>query len=93
MKNKLTSRKFWMAVIGFGTMIATHFGVSEEVITDVISLIMAAMCIVAYVVGEGMADGKTEITHVHGLDIMAEVSAETTKQRNCCTSKGGSNHE
>ncbi len=57
-KQKLTSRKFWVAVIGFVTPLLLAFGVSEEVVTQVASIIMAGATAAAYIIGEGLADSK-----------------------------------
>ncbi len=55
-KRKLTSRKFWTAVAGFASMLIVAFGGTEETATQVTALIMAGATLVAYIIGEGMAD-------------------------------------
>lgn len=55
-KQKLTSRKFWAAVIGFVTALMVAFGVDDLTIEQVIGLIIAASTLIAYIVGEGMVD-------------------------------------
>lgn len=60
---KLTSRKFWLAVVGFVTALLAAFGVAESTATQVTGLIMAAASVVSYIIGEGLADagrGKSE---------------------------------
>jgi len=54
-KRKLTSRKLWMAVAGFITGVITLFtgGATEA---NVIGAVMALGSVVAYIVGEGIAD-------------------------------------
>lgn len=63
-KRKLTSRKFWTAIAGFVAMMITAFGGAEETATQITALIMAGAAVVAYIIGEGLADaanaGKTE---------------------------------
>jgi uncharacterized membrane protein len=66
-KQKLTSRKFWAAVIGFVTAIMVAFGVNDLTIEQVVGLITAASTLIAYIIGEGMVDA-------------ARVKAETTTQ-------------
>lgn len=66
-KQKLTSRKFWVAVIGFVTAIMVAFGVNDLTIEQVVGLITAASTLIAYIIGEGMVDA-------------ARVKAETTTQ-------------
>ena len=53
---KLTSRKFWVALIGFITPLLLAFGVSEGEVTQVTSIIMAGGTLIAYIIGEGMID-------------------------------------
>lgn len=55
-KRKLTSRKFWAAVAEFVTMLILAFHGSQETATQVAALIMAGAAVVAYIIGEGLAD-------------------------------------
>ena len=55
-KQKLTSRKFWAAVIGFITAMMVAFGVSDLTIEQVVAMITAASTLIAYIIGEGMVD-------------------------------------
>jgi len=55
-KQKLTSRKFWAAVIGFVTALMVAFGVDDLTIEQIIGLITAASTLIAYIIGEGMVD-------------------------------------
>lgn len=54
-KRKLTSRKFWLAVALFVSGVFTAIGREEQGKT-VYGLIMQAAAVVAYVIGEGLAD-------------------------------------
>lgn len=53
---KLTSRKFWAAVVGFTTPLMTILNVSENTAVQVTALIMAGGTLIAYIIGEGMTD-------------------------------------
>lgn len=53
---KLTSRKFWAAVVSFVTNIMIFFGGTSETVVRVGALIMAGASVVAYIIGEGLAD-------------------------------------
>lgn len=53
---KLTSRKFWIAVVGFITPLLLAFGVAETSVSQVTAIIMAGADVVAYLIAEGMAD-------------------------------------
>ena len=55
-KQKLTSRKFWAALIGFATSMMVAFGVNDLTIEQVIAVITAASTLIAYIVGEGLVD-------------------------------------
>lgn len=53
---KLTSRKFWAAVVSFITNIMIFFGSTSETVVRVGALIMAGASVIAYIIGEGLAD-------------------------------------
>ena len=55
-KKKLTSRKFWMAIVGFVTPLLLAFGVAEADVTQIVAIIMAGADVVAYIVAEGLVD-------------------------------------
>lgn len=55
-KQKLTSRKFWAALITFVTSILVAFGVPDLTIEQVIAVISAGSVMIAYIIGEGMVD-------------------------------------
>ena len=53
---KLTSRKFWAAVVAFVTGLLIYFGKSETEASQIAALIMAGASVIAYIIGEGLAD-------------------------------------
>lgn len=55
---KLTSRKFWTAVASFVSMMIVFCGGAENTATQVTALIMAGASVVAYIIGEGLADAS-----------------------------------
>ncbi len=59
-KQKLTSRKFWAAVIGFVTALMVAFGVNDLTIEQVASVISASAVLIAYIIGEGLVDAARE---------------------------------
>ena len=61
-KQKLTSRKFWMAVVAFITPLLLAFGVSEDSVTQVVAIVIAGADVLAYIVAEGMVDAKNAET-------------------------------
>jgi len=58
-KRKLTSRKFWMAVIAFITPLLLAFGLAETEVTQVTAIIMAGADVLAYILAEGLVDAKS----------------------------------
>lgn len=59
-KSKLTSRKFWLSLVGFVTPLLIAFGVAESTIAQVVSIIMAGASLIAYTLAEGMIDTARE---------------------------------
>lgn len=53
---KLTSRKFWLSVASFVSMLIVALGGAEATATQVTGLIMAGATVIGYVIGEGLAD-------------------------------------
>ena len=62
MKRKLTSRKFWLAVIGFVTPLLTAFNVADSDITQIAAIIMAGGTLIAYILAEGFTDAMSDNT-------------------------------
>ena len=56
LKRKLTSRKFWLSIASFVSMLMVALGQYESTATQVTSLIMAGATVIGYVIGEGLAD-------------------------------------
>lgn len=60
---KLTSRKLWVSVGSFVSLLIVATGGTESEATQVASIIMAGATVVGYVLGEGLADaGNTTNT-------------------------------
>ena len=57
-KQKLTSRKFWVAITGFITALLVAFNVDDLTIEQVIAVVSGLSALVAYIVGEGLVDSK-----------------------------------
>ena len=55
-KKKLTSRKFWVAVAGFVSGCVVAFGGSADTAQTIVGVLLQGACVVAYIVGEGIAD-------------------------------------
>nr|DAS68392.1 MAG TPA: holin [Caudoviricetes sp.] len=55
-KRKLTSRKFWVAIIGFVTTIMIALNIDKMTVEQVAAIISAMGTLVAYIIGEGLTD-------------------------------------
>ena len=66
---KLTSRKFWAAVAEFVTMLIIAMHGTQETATQVAALIMAGAAVIAYIVGEGLADAAGAGAQVISLPV------------------------
>ena len=63
-KRKLTSRKFWAAIVGFVTPLIITLGGTTTQATQIAGLIMSGGTLIAYIIGEGLADsGETYINY------------------------------
>ena len=67
-KRKLTSRKFWMAIVGFATPLMLAFGVSKDTASQVAGIIMAGASCIAYILGEGLVDAEN-LSNPNNTDI------------------------
>lgn len=63
-KRKLTSRKFWAAIVGFITQLMIAFGVADSTIAQVSAVIMAGATLIAYMIAEGLVDGGRESARI-----------------------------
>ena len=55
-KRKLTSRKLWVAIAGFVAGLILAFGGESSTAETVSGCIMSGAAVVAYIIGEGLAD-------------------------------------
>ncbi len=71
-KQKLTSRKFWAAVITFVTTILVAFGVPDITIEQVVAVITAGSAMIAYIIGEGLVDAARIKEQIQTISTEAE---------------------
>lgn len=57
-KRKLSSRKFWMAVVGVVSAIATIYKLEDGTTAQITALIMSFATLIAYILSEGFIDAK-----------------------------------
>ena len=58
MKQKLTSRKLWMSIASFVSMLVIAFGGAESEAAQISAIIMAGATVIGYAIGEGLADSS-----------------------------------
>lgn len=56
MRKKLTSRKLWMSIASFVSLLVVALGYTENQAAQVAALIMAGATVLGYVIGEGLTD-------------------------------------
>ena len=70
-KAKLTSRKFWLAIAGFVTGLVAFIQHPTSDAQAISGLIMAFGSVVAYIIGEGLADAagaQSNTVNLYGYD-------------------------
>ena len=55
-KRKLTSRKLWLSIASFVSMLIIALNGNEGSAQQISALIMAGATVIGYVIGEGLAD-------------------------------------
>jgi hypothetical protein len=75
---KLTSRKFWLAVALFVSGLLTAFGKDAKTAETISGLIMQGAAVLAYVIGEGLADAARAsgdvVVHTIAPDELPEIA-------------------
>lgn len=69
---KLTSRKFWVAVVGFVTAIITVFNVEGVTPEQAEILIWGFATLIAYILGEGFTDATRIKTQADTIETPVE---------------------
>lgn len=79
-KSKLTSRKFWAAIVSAAASIAVAFGAGDGTVAQITAIIMAGATVIAYIIGEGLVDASRNKTSAENPEqSTAEGNAEQTK--------------
>lgn len=76
-KSKLTSRRFWAAIIGFATAIMIAFGMSDMTIQQIIAIISGSATLIAYIIGEGLVDAAK----IPGGDVIINWKSKLTSRK------------
>lgn len=59
-KQKLTSRKFWVAIVTMVSGLILAFKGDAELVETVSGCIMSAASVIAYIIGEGLTDASNK---------------------------------
>lgn len=73
-KRKLTSRKLWLAIASEVGMIMAYCGSSESEVTQVTAMIIGGATVIAYIIGEGLADSKAVTIFAEPIEEIADKS-------------------
>lgn len=73
---KLTSRKLWMSIASFVSMMVIAKGGTENEATQIAALIMAGATVIGYVIGEGLADGGNNGVIGEGIQLESVIDVE-----------------
>lgn len=60
-KEKLLSRKFCLAFIGFVAPLVLAYALDGTVAIKIFSFIMSDSCLIAYIISEGMVDANKQL--------------------------------
>lgn len=72
-KRKISSRKFWAAIVGVLIGLATIFGLDEGVISNVAGAVVSAASVIVYIITEGKIDAESVKIPVEGIQEGIEV--------------------
>ena len=61
-KKKLSSRKFWSAVVGVVVSLGAAFGCSDITVEQIAAVITSAGVLIAYIFAESIVDASREAT-------------------------------
>lgn len=59
-RRKLTSRKFWVALVGFITALLVAFNVDAGSVEQITGIIMSFASLIAYILAEGFIDANNK---------------------------------
>lgn len=60
-KEKILSRKFWLALAGFIVPVVLAYALDGTVSIKIFSFIMSDSCLIAYIISEGMVDANKQL--------------------------------
>ena len=76
-KRKLSSRKLWLAIANFVTLIVVAIGYSQAQADRIAAIIMAGASVIAYIIAEGLADSSNSVLYLQEEDEDGKSEQET----------------
>ena len=76
-KEKLSSRKFWNAIVGFVTAILLALNVDNLTVQQVTLVVGALGVLIAYIIAEGMVDKARNTDILEGIEVEGTVHYKT----------------
>lgn len=73
-KRKLTSRKLWVSIANFVSMLLVFFNYTDSEAAQVAALIMAGASCIGYVIGEGLADSSSSYDVAEAFEIIDDTT-------------------
>lgn len=78
---KLTSRKLWVSVGSFVSMMVVATGGTENQAAQVAALIMAGATVLGYIIGEGLVDGANKgVSSSNDTSVLIDCTDEFDKE-------------
>ena len=75
-KRKLSSRKFWVALIDFVSMLMLGLGATDSTAAKVTAIIMAGGGLIAYIIAEGWTDANSTYQIAETVNVKEEEKHE-----------------
>lgn len=77
---KLTSRKLWLSVASFVSMLIIYFTGSESEAQQISALIIAGATVLGYLLAEGLADSANTAPQIEVVDAVELITEETKEE-------------
>lgn len=78
-KQKLTSRKLWMAIVGVAVGLAAAFGIEENDYAQIAGVVTSVVSVVSYIFGESAIDAAAAKVP-EGLPLIEDYRKETDEK-------------
>lgn len=72
LKQKLSSRKLWIAVIGIVIGLAAAFGIEENDYAQIAGMVTSAISVIGYIFGEAKVDAARQAYEIPDLSEIIE---------------------